>query len=142
MEFLTKKEGSMYLSSSVIFLLGSLFVICICFSVAVLLYYSEIKENAFKKGVNSAINKGRGKPIEEINEILDGKKVRILNFIPENNFALLLVETKSEDNNGEGIFFCRVLNWSTDGNFHSSPHSGKSYKIFVNIDGVVEFTST
>lgn len=129
-----------HLSQNFVLILFSISVVFFSFSVIVYMILEDIKGVAFNKGINLGIEKGLGKPRKEIDDIIDGKTVRLLIFIPEKDCGLFLVELIQNDVSGEGVVFCRCEEWSTNENFHSSPQIGKNYKVSIS-EGVASFIS-
>lgn len=129
-----------HLSQTFVLVLFSISIVLFGFSVIVYMVLEDIKGVAFNKGINLGIEKGLGKPRKEIDNIIDGKTVRLLIFIPEKDCGLFLIELIQNDVSGDGVVFCQCEEWSTNENFHSSPQTGKYYKVSI-FEGVVSFIS-
>jgi len=129
-----------HLSQTFVLVLFSISLLFFVFSIVVYLILEDIKGVAFNKGINLGIEKGLGKPRRKIDDFIDGKTVRLLIFIPEKDCGLFLVELIQNDVSGEGVIFCYCEEWSTNRSFHSSPQSGKKYKVSVS-EGVTSFIS-
>jgi len=109
----------MYLSSNECWVLGLIILLVLVFASVVLLLANDIKGVATNKGIKIGIERGLGKPIEdieEINRILGGKTIKIPIFIVERHCGIFLAETTHNDVTGEGIFYFKLYRWSMSDN--------------------------
>lgn len=115
-----------------------LFLAC-CFMIVILVWGMR---EIFYTGLVTGINKGLGKPIEDLEElkkVLNGKDIFLLLFIPERNCGIFLAGTKPNDVTGEGIIYCKIEKWALSNNScDMNPKSGKSYRFSI-VDGTALF---
>ena len=115
-------------------------VILFCLSLVLLLFINDIKAVARNKGILIGIEKGFGKPTEDIRGGVGTGVVRLIIFISEKGGALFLVDRSCKGESEKAIVFCRVDSWSTNGKVATAPCPG-NYRIAIFKKGDVDFQS-